>query len=85
MIGVKLTLDEDNKKALIMIIKIRNLIVHDNGIVDEKLIECSQNDKFTLGEKIQISHQRVISFFIVILRVVSEIDKQLYSKFFIST
>ncbi len=84
VMGTKLTLDEDYEKSIIMIFIIRNLIVHNGGIADEKLIACSHHDTFTLNEPIQISHQRILSYFMVILRVVSDIDKQLYRKFFLS-
>ena len=70
------------EKDLIEICEIRNLLVHNNGIITEKFKERIKNEKYKIGEKININKNLMDKTINSFHNVVTLIDREVKIKYF---
>jgi len=79
---LKLILDESDIKKIIKIFEIRNIYVHNNGVVNKKFIRMVKSDDYKEGDEIKLNFQLVVNYFLIIRRVTNALDMQIYNKFY---
>lgn len=79
-IKIELCLD-DNMLWFDEIVKNRNLIVHNRGIVSEEYLKTFPNSKFQVGEEILFSYQDISNFYVKLTNFVASLDIRLAQEF----
>lgn len=73
---------KENENKIIELCELRNIIIHNNGKINEKFLEKVNNDSYSLGEEVVIDYARIHNAVIKIQFVLSIIDDEMMSKFF---
>lgn len=79
-IKIELCLD-DNMLWFDEIVKNRNLIVHNRGVVNEEYLKTFPNSKFQVGEEILFSYQDISNFYVKLTNFVASLDIRLAQEF----
>ncbi|WP_133297957.1 hypothetical protein [Paenibacillus paeoniae] len=79
--GIPLAVDKEDKMKIVESIAIRNIIVHNRCIVDEKYIKAVPDSKFLVGSLRELEVNDLYNMINTLTKLVTETDNKSIEKF----
>ena len=83
--GIPLIVPANDLKEVVKLISIRNIIIHNRGIVDSRFLNAIKSSEIIEGQKIELETEYVFNSCSILNNIVSLTDKAIIDKFKLNT